>query len=85
MFFKKKKNKQNKLDKLVTWLIIWWAVAGMVWLSKTDKAKEVIKNIKNEDNLFVWIKKESKWFFSKWYELFWKTLAKTISIFSNKK
>lgn len=80
MFFKKSnklmdwvKNHSNKFDKLITWLIIWWAAASILWLSKTEKWKQITS----------WIKQT--WFFKNYYSLFWKSLVKLISIFSKKK
>jgi len=80
MFFRKKDKKWNKedssnLDKLVTWLIIWWAAASILWLSKTKKWKEIT----------TWIKSNYQWFFNKWFSLFWKWLVKIISVFNKKK
>lgn len=76
MFFRKKKEASSKkLDKLVTWIIIGWAVASMIWLSKTEKWKEIKKNV---------VKKSTK-ALSKGYELFGKSLAKAISFVSKKK
>ena len=80
MFFRKKnekwtKEESNNLDKLVTWLIIWWAAASILWLTKTKKWKEITS----------WIKSNYLSFFKKWYGLFWKWLVKVISIFNKKK
>ena len=43
MFWKWKKidSGVKKVDKLVTWIIMWWAVASIFGLSKTKKWKEV--------------------------------------------
>ena len=80
MFFRKRnklmdwvKNQSNKFDKLITWLIIWWAAASILWLSKTEKWKQITS----------WIKQAG--FFKNSYSLFWKSLVKVISIFSKKK
>lgn len=36
------KKSMRKVDKIVTWLIIWWAVASIFWVaSQTKKWKEV--------------------------------------------
>jgi len=78
MFFPKKNkidNHAKKIDKLVTWLIIWWALASIVGLSKTEKWKKVTKKV-------TW---KSKSIASRWYNLFWKALIKTINIFKKKK
>lgn len=77
MFFRKKKVKDyaKKFDKLITWLIIWWAVVSMIWLSKTEKWKEVTKNVK-----------QASWnIFQKWYKLFWKVLVWWLKIFTKDK
>lgn len=75
MFFKKKKEShKKKIDKLITGVIIWWAVASMIGFSKTKKWKEITEKTKN------------KWrsLFSRWHEIFWKSLIKVISIFDKK-
>ena len=48
MFWKNKKLDSwvKKMDKLVTWLIIWWAVASIFWLSHTKKWKELSHEVK---------------------------------------
>ena len=76
MFFKKKKVEDHakKFDKLITWLIIGWAVASMIGLSKTDKWKEITENVKDE-----W-----KEIAQKWYKLFWKVLVWALKIFNKK-
>lgn len=74
--FKKKVNKSaSKIDKIVTWVIIWTAVASIVWLSKTKKGKEVTKEIKEKSSWFFWKMK-------KWYG---KTMIFFLNIFSKKK
>ncbi len=76
MFFKRKNVSAGakKIDKVITGLIIWTAVASMIWLSKTNKWKEVTENIK----------KESVWAFKKWYSIFWKWLVWIIKFFNKK-
>ena len=77
MFFRKNKKIENhakKFDKLITWLIIGWAVASMVWLSKTDKWKEITKNVKKE-----WVN-----ICKKWYSVFWKCLVWIIKTINKK-
>ena len=78
MFWKNKKLKSSarKIDKIVTSVIIWWAVAWAFWLSKTKKWKQITSNYITPN-----IKKVT----SKWVSLFWKTLVKLVSIFSKKK
>ncbi len=77
MFFKKKekiKNHAKWFDKLITWLIIGWAVASVLGLSKTERWKKLSKATY----------KSSKWIFRKWYSLFWKLLVRVIRIFHKK-
>lgn len=77
MFLKNKKkisNHVNKFDKLITWLIVWWAVASVLGLSKTKKGREISKAT------YKWW----KWIMRKSYSLFWKILLKFIRIFNKK-
>lgn len=76
MFFKRNNVKEwaRKVDKIITWLIIWTAVASMIWLSKTNKWKKVSENIKSE-----WWK-----VFKKWYSVFWSVLVWVIKFFNKK-
>lgn len=76
MFFKRDnvKNWARKVDKIITWLIIWTAVASMIGLSKTNKWKKVSDNIKSES-----------WkVFKKWYSVFWSVLVWVIKFFNKK-
>lgn len=77
MFFKKKKAEKSKstVDKLVTWIIIGWAVASMVGLSKTNKWQEITKSIQEK---WSWIAK-------KWFSLLGKSMVWVLSIFNKKK
>jgi len=83
IFWRKNKNESRlkKVDWLVTWVIIAWALAWIVWLSKTKKWKEVVWNIKEKNKGNI---KKTRQFFWKWYELLWKTIAKWVSIFNKK-
>ena len=83
MFFKKKEVDKHakKFDKLITWLIIWWAVASMIGLSKTDKWKEITQNVKKEWKVVV---KEWSKIVKKWYKMFGKVLVWTLKIFNKK-
>lgn len=76
MFFKRKKveDSARKIDKVITWLIVWTAVASMIGLSKTSKWKNVKDNIA----------KEWKEVCKKWYSFFWKCLALTVKFFTKK-
>lgn len=76
MFFKKKKVEDHakKIDKLITWLIIGWAVASMIGLSKTNKWKEIKDNIK-------W---KSEKIAKKSYKMFGKVLVWALKIFNKK-
>lgn len=64
----------GKIDKIVTWVIIWTAVASMIWLSKTKKWQEVTR----------WIKQRSNGFFAKIKKFFGKTTIFIIKIFNRK-
>lgn len=76
MFFRKKMKKSaSNLDKLVTWVIIWTAVASIVWLSKTKKWQEVTTDLK----------KKSSWFFWRIKKMYWKSMIFFIRIFSKRK
>jgi uncharacterized membrane protein len=83
MFFKKKEvGKQvKKIDKLITWLIIWGAVASMIGLSKTEKWKEIKQNVKIEWNKAL---KEWKSLAKKSYKVFWKVLVWALKIINKK-
>ena len=72
MFFRKKTKKAtSKIDKLVTWLIIWWAVASIVWLSKTKKWQDITKDMKNKSSSLC----------SKLKNFFWKTTISILEFF----
>lgn len=81
MFSKNKKidSSVRKVDKIVTWLIIGWAVAWLFWLSQTKKWKEITWNIteKIKPTLDTTSKKTIK--------AFWKTIAFFVWMFDNKK
>ncbi|MCD5385198.1 hypothetical protein LRZ95_00860 [Candidatus Gracilibacteria bacterium] len=83
MFFRKKEVDKHakKIDKLVTGLIIGGAVTSMVGLSRTNKGKEITKNIKNESKKVV---KGGKNIAKKGYKLFGKVLVGTLKIFNKK-
>jgi uncharacterized membrane protein len=75
MFFKKWVKKQaKKVDKLITWIIIWTAVASMVWLSKTNRWKRFVNSVKGW--VVEWYKKSRS--------IFWKFLVAIIKIFKRK-
>ena len=76
MFFKKKevKNHAKNFDKLITWLIIGWAVASMIWISNTKKGKEVTESVKKSWSGII----------QKGYKIFWKILLGGIKIFTKK-
>lgn len=70
----KVKDWAKKVDKVITWLIVWTAVASMVGLSRTKKWKEVTKKFK------TWMEKsynKSKW-------VFWKFLVWVVNFFKKK-
>ena len=60
----------KKIDKLITGVMIWWALASIFWLSQKLKWKKIVKK---------------KWFFWKLKEFFWNTMLKFLSIFNKKK
>jgi hypothetical protein len=64
----------KKIDKLVTGIIIGWAVASMVGLSKTNKGKKIQENISSE-----WTKIAKKS-----YSLFGQWIVKVLSVFNKK-
>lgn len=84
MFSKNKKINYwaKKVDKIVTTLIIWSAIASIFWLSQTKKGREVTKEISNEiiDKLSPWVNNTSK----KAISIFWKIIAFFVWIFSKK-
>lgn len=77
MFFKKKKAEKPKstVDKLVTGIIIGWAVASMVGLSKTNKWKQITKKVQEQGTNVA----------KKWYSLLGKSMVWILSIFNKKK
>ncbi len=80
MFWKWKKidSGVKKVDKLVTWIIIWWAVASIFGLSKTKKWKEVSRSLSRKvTSIFYKSAKKTLW----WV---WKTLAFFVWIFNKK-
>jgi len=63
MFGKNKIKTTKKIDKLITWVIIGWAIASIFGLSKTKKWEQVKKEIS----------KKSKWLFWRiygWFDTF---------------
>lgn len=80
------KNKQkNRFDKLITWLIVWWAVASMFWLSKTKKWKDIKDNIKKEGEVvYVRSKNIFSVFITKTKSNISNLFTKTKSIFKKK-
>jgi len=70
------KRQAKNMDKLVTGMILWWAIASLFWVAtKTKKWKEITNK--------VWdiSKAQAK----KWVSLFWKWLVKVIDLLSKKK
>lgn len=73
MFWKKKMSKWvDKMDKIITWIVIWWAVASMFWLANKNKKTSFFKKITTN------IAKKSLSWFS-------KVLVKSIDLLSKKK
>ena len=90
MFFNKKEKitkHVGKIDKLVTGLIIWGAVASIIGLhNKKNKKKEITDNLTTEWEKIVkeWEKivNEGTKIAKKWYSCFWRTLVWVLKIFS---
>ncbi len=61
----------KKIDKLITGVVIWWALASIFWLSKKLRWE---KN-KTNKKTFFWILKENTW----------KVLVGVLNIFNKKK
>jgi len=79
MIFRKSKKEVEKsmkrMDSLVTWLIVWWAVASIFGLSRTKKGKKITSKILST----------SKTGMKHGYAIFWKSLAETVSFLFKKK
>jgi hypothetical protein len=71
---KKVKKSARKVDKVITWLIIGTAIASMIWLSRTNKGREITNNVK------TWV---IEWY-GKWKNVFWKFLVAIIKFFKRK-
>ena len=66
MFFKKKEKKIEKwiqkMDKIVTWIILWWVVASVFWVAtKTKKWQEATKIIWKKIKKWGWLFKKVVW------------------------
>lgn len=84
MFLSKKekiKKQAKRIDKLVTGLIIWGAIASMIGLSRKSKRKIIAENIKIE-----WSKIIKEWtkIASGSYFVFWKIIVCFLRIFDKK-
>lgn len=79
MIFRKSKKEVEKsvkrMDSLVTWFIVWWAVASIFGLSRTKKGKKITSKL-----ISAW-----KVWFQHGYSIFGKTLAETVSFLFKKK
>ena len=70
------KRQAKNMDKLVTWMILWWAIASLFWVAtKTKKWKQITNKVSD-----IW-KAQAK----KWVSLFGKGLVKVIDLLSKKK
>lgn len=80
MFSKNKKINSwvNKVDKIVTGIIIGSAIASIFWLSQTKKWKEISNDLKTK--ISPTVKKTS----NSIIYLFWKIIAFVVYIFSKK-
>ncbi len=72
---KEVKKTAKKMDSIVTWLIVGWAVVSIFGLSKTKKWKKVTK----------WFFKTSKKTVKVSYSVFGRIMADTISFITKKK
>lgn len=84
MFSSKKekiKKQAKRIDKLVTGLIIWGAIASMIGLSRKSRRKIITENIKIEWNKIIkeWTKIASISYF-----VFWKVIVCFLRIFDKK-
>lgn len=84
MFWNKKENikkQAKKIDKLITGLIIWGAIASMIGLSKKSRRKIITENLKSE-----WKEMVKKWtkIASVSYFVFWKVVVCFLRIFDKK-
>lgn len=75
MFWKKAKKGAKKIDKLVTGLIIWWALASILWVSQTKQGKKTTKKV---GGMF----KKS---YDVWVEYLGKTVIGVVKFFEKKK
>jgi hypothetical protein len=83
MIFRKKDRVKHvkNLDKLVTGLIIGWAVASVIGLSRRKKSRVVVENIANE---WKKIAQNGTQVAKKWYSIFGKILIFFLRIFTPK-
>ncbi len=72
MFFKKK---LKKFDRLITTLIVWWAIASIFWASRTKKWKKITQKVSD------WLKS----IFRKWFNFSGKTVVYVVKFFSGGK
>lgn len=80
MFSKNKplQKSARRVDKIVTWIIIWGAIASVFWLSQTKKWKEITSSVASKitPNVTSWWKKA--------LSLFGKIIAFFVYLFSKK-
>lgn len=75
----------KKIDRIVTWFIIGWALASIFWLTHTKKWQEISKEVKIKFSPSI--NKASSWtkiLLGKSLWLVWKTLAFFVWIFNKK-
>jgi len=77
--FSKKNNAIKKIDKIITWVIIGWAVASAIWLSQTKKWKDITKKTKE----IIKEKTPKKWI-NKILKILWKIALFWISLLKKK-
>lgn len=86
MFFHKKERigkHAKKIDKLVTGLIIWWAVASVIGFSRKKKNQDIAKKVANKSIDIA--KKTTTHVAQKSYSIFWKCFVWILRIFTPKK
>ena len=75
MFRKKVGKSMSKVDKIVTWLIIWGALASIFWASQTSVWKRLFLKWVNTFKKVFWFS----------YQIFWKSVVKILILFKRKK
>ena len=74
---KENKKKSSTLDKLLLWVVVWWAVGSVVWAKMSNqknrnKVKEIIKEKGTVIKDMILNKSEKKSFWHSLNDLFFK-------------